>query len=116
MSCILFLQSARHGPVNKFANKTPGWEADFEVPDVSVKTAQALESGKVSLSTRTELIGAVAYSVWGYTHYPTGEQYNTICAKVVSKYPVLKDTIGTPYVSQTSLVKPLLLIPLLYNV
>ena len=110
--------------MNKSANKTPGWEADFEVPDVSVKTAQALESGKVSLSARTELIGAVAYSVWGYTHYPTGEQYNTICAKVVSKYPVLKDTgypvlkdtIGTPYVSQTSLVKPLLLIPLLYNV
>lgn len=37
--------------------------------------------------------------LFAYSDHPTGDEYNTVCRKLVSKYPVLKDTIGTEYVS-----------------
>lgn len=42
-----------------------GWEADLVIPDVSVKAAQALAASKVSRSTHVELVGSLAYAIWG---------------------------------------------------
>jgi len=32
--------------------------------------------------------------VWKHVQYPTPEEYNKVCKRLVEKYPNLRDTIG----------------------
>ena len=43
----------------------------------------------------------ISWEVWRYTQYPSSEEYNTVCKLLIQKYPVLKDTIGNGFVSDT---------------
>ena len=36
-----------------------------------------------------------------HTQYPTPEEYNEVCKILIQKHPILKDTIGNGYVSNT---------------
>ena len=69
------------------------------MPDVLLKTEGLLGQGKVAQGPRCEVIQAVAFAVWNHTHRLTPQQYTTISSKIVAKYPSLKDSIGTVYVS-----------------
>ena len=63
-------------------------------PVLSRKATEALENKQVTKGVRIEV---TAYEIWRHTQYP--KEYNWVCQALVDKYPVLKDTIGTPYVS-----------------
>lgn len=59
----------------------------------------ALESGEIIKAVRTEIINAVALQLFQYTTLPMPEEYTGVCVKLITAYPVLKDTIGNGYVS-----------------
>ena len=66
----------------------------------SRKTTQALEKFEITKSIRCEVVSMTAYEIWRHTQVLRSDEYNTVCSAVVNAYPVLKDTIGTPYVSE----------------
>ncbi len=101
--CIFDIIQSRLGPVST-KRVTTGWESTFVMPDISRKAEALLAEGKVASGPRCEVIQAVAFAVWNHTHQPTPLQYTEICMKIVEKYPSLKDTIGTVYVSVLCLV------------
>lgn len=62
---------------------------NFEIPKKFTKrTMEALEKGQITKAIH--LISA--------TH-PTPEEYTGVCIKLITTYPILKDTIGNGYVS-----------------
>ena len=53
----------------------------------------------ITKKVRIKVINMIAFSILGHTERPTSEEYTTVCKKLISKYPVLRDTIGNGYVS-----------------
>ena len=80
------------------------WHYQFEIPDLHnfsgiVKTA--VETGIVTGLARREIIQVLRTYMLRYTIRPTSEQYQTVCIKLITKYPNLKDTEGdSTYVSK----------------
>lgn len=80
------------------------WHHQFEIPDLHnfsgiVKTA--VETGIVTGLARREIIQVLRTYMLRYTIRPTSEQYQTVCIKLITKYPNLKDTEGdSTYVSK----------------
>ena len=66
---------------------------------ISQSTMHAIKKGEVTKSARTEIITAIAFQVYTYTQYPSPEEYTTVRNELISKYPILKDTIGSGIVS-----------------
>ena len=95
------MQVSRHGTVRTFSVSS-GWSSSFTVPDFSCKAMEALEKKEVTKGVRSEIVNVVAYEIWRYTQFPKSEDYNSVCLAVVNKYPILKDTIGTPFVSKNN--------------
>ena len=93
------LQVSRHGIVCTFSGQGSAWLSSFSVPPTSRKAAQVLENKDVSSRVCAELIGVTAYEIWRHTQCPKKDEYNWVCQAIINKYPVLKDTIGTLYVS-----------------
>ena len=91
------MQVSRHGIVRTSCGRS-AWLSNFSIPPFSCKTMEALEKN-VTAGVRTEVIDVIEYEVWRYTQCPNKDEYNWVCQALVNKYPVLKDTIGTPYVS-----------------
>ena len=60
-----------------------------------------LESGRRLLKKAywTEIINSIALKMLEHTMHPTSEEYTTVCRLLTDKYPFLKDTAGTGYVS-----------------
>ena len=77
------------------------WHHSFAVPcNFSTSTEEALKSGKLTRPNRTEIVQALSTAMLVYTKVPTKEQYNTVCQKLIERFPVLKDDVGTTgYVS-----------------
>ena len=74
--------------------------SDFEVPKkYSKRTMEAIESGELTKSVRIDIINVLALKVFQYTSNPTSEEYTSVCIRLITAYPVLKDTIGNGYVS-----------------
>ena len=92
------MQVSRNGIVCTSCGRS-GWLSNFSIPPFSRKAMEALENRNVTTGVCTEIVGAIAYEVWRYTQYPKKDEYNWVCQALINKYPVLKDTIGTPYVS-----------------
>ncbi len=66
----------------------------------SIRTEDTLKTGVLTKRVRTEIVQALSSSILVHTKNPTGAQYNYICQKLIDKFPVLKDDIGsTGYVS-----------------
>ena len=59
----------------------------------------AIEAKKVTRSVRIEVVTSLAYQLYSCTTYPSSEDYSNVCHQLVTKYPVLKDTIGNGIVS-----------------
>ena len=66
----------------------------------SKKTMDSMEKGIITKSVRTEVINSVAVQMLQHTTHPTSEEYTGVCCKLVDTFAVLKDTIGSGYVSE----------------
>lgn len=86
-------------------NNASQWHLSFEVPNnFSARTEEAISSGQITKRVRTEIVQSLSSLMLTYTKTPTGEQYNTICLKLIEKYPKLRDGIGsTGFVSKCML-------------
>lgn len=52
-------------------------------------------------TARCEIIAAIATRMVQYTRYPTSYEYQTVCKKLIQKYPNIQDPVGNGYVSIT---------------
>jgi len=60
----------------------------------------AVKSGVFDGKARHEIIQVLKTYISARTHYPSSEQYTTVCRKLVEKYPTLRDPVGNKaYVS-----------------
>ena len=77
------------------------WLDTFEVPtEFSFHTNEAIKTGVLTKSSRVEIIGALATRVLQYTRTPIPLEYQTVCKKLIEKYPTLQDPVGNGYVSK----------------
>lgn len=88
------------------ADKSPArlinseWHVDFEIPDFhtfSSNVKEAVDSGVTTGIARREIIQVLRTYMLAHTTMPNSEQYNTVCRKLVTKYPKLRDTEGNSY-------------------
>ena len=89
---------------------TPGlteWHLQFAIPQLrsfSQHVKNAVDTGIITGRARREIIQVLRTYMTAHTLYPTSEQYKTVCKKLITKFPRLKDTEGTHYVSTTYLI------------
>lgn len=77
-----------------------GWEHEFTIPkQYSGTVMAALTTKKISSNVRAQISQDVATKMLSYCKYPTADQYEVIAQKIVSAFPVLKDSMGVGYVS-----------------
>ena len=76
---------------------------EFLIPELNTfshHVQNAITTGIVTGKARREIIQVLCTYMTAHTIYPTSEQYKTVCSKLISKYPKLKDNEGTTkYVS-----------------
>jgi len=73
----------------------------FTIPEVSTFSGfvkEAIKTGIVSSKVRREITQVLRTYMVAHTVYPTSEQYTTICRKLITKYPALRDTLGTTHI------------------
>lgn len=69
----------------------------------SNRTEEAMKTGQLTKRNRIEIVQALSSAIMLHTKIPSSVQYNTVCQKLIEKFPVLKDEIGaTRYVSITT--------------
>jgi len=71
------------------------WHLNFMIPQKSSFTnsvQEAIRTGVITSKARREIISVLRTYIVAHTVYPTSEQYNTVCRKLVSKFPNLMDT------------------------
>ena len=74
----------------------------FKLPErFSRQTMQAIAEKVITKRARTEIISTMAGEMWRYTETPSSSEYNGVCQLLLKKFPCLKDTIGTGYVSKS---------------
>ena len=72
----------------------------FELPrNYPVTVMMELQKGFLTAKGKTKFIGSVAAALFQLKNYPTKEEYQHIGHQIVSKYPFLKSSSGTGYVS-----------------
>lgn len=78
------------------------WHVNFEIPDFhtfSSNMKEAVDTGVITGITRREVIQVLRTYILSHTTKPNSEQYNTVCRKLVTKYPKLRDEADCYYVS-----------------
>lgn len=76
------------------SSSTVNWHHNFKIPDhFSTKTEEALRTGHITKSVRTEIVQSLSAGIMLFTKQPTPVQYNTVCQKLVDKYSILKDDV-----------------------
>ena len=65
----------------------------------SKRTSHALQTNVVTKAARIEIVENLAYRLYAITEYPTPAEYTEVSRELVSRYPVLSDTIGNGFVS-----------------
>ena len=78
------------------------WHHTFQIPEretFSGCVQQSIDTGIVSARARREIVQMLRTLIVQHTKYPTSEQYNTVCNKLVTKFKSLKDTLGSGHVS-----------------
>lgn len=80
----------------------PNWHETFIIPQrtsFSVAVQQSIDTGVISSKARSEIIRVLQTLVLQHTQYPNHNQYESVCEKLVTKYVLLKDTVGCGWVS-----------------
>ena len=86
------------GLIHGVPDRLEGWEDDFTVPkQFSDVVMVALTTGRVSSNVRAQIIQDVATKMLSYCKYPTATQ--SVAHKLISQFPMLKDSIGIGHVS-----------------
>ena len=78
------------------------WHLNFVIPELrtfSQFVTEAVNTGVVTARARREIVQVLRTYITAHTVYPSSEQYKMVCAKLVTKFPNLKDTKGSKYVS-----------------
>ena len=79
------------------------WHIQFTIPELrgfSQHVKDAVRTGVITARARREINLVLRTYMTAHTIRPTSEQYNTICKKLIAKFPKLKDTEGkSKYVS-----------------
>ena len=79
------------------------WVKKLIIPTrFSKSTMDCIDMGVLSPHARDEIINSVSTCILLYTVALTPEKRRSICQRLVSTIPILKDSIGTGYVSSTS--------------
>lgn len=82
-------------------DRSEGWEKDFVVPkQYSGTVMAALTTKRISSNVRAQKSQDVATKMLSSCKYPTSEQYEVVAHKIISTFPVLKDSMGVGYVSR----------------
>lgn len=81
------------------------WHLTFEIPDgttFSSKVQRAIADGIVVGRVRREVVQVLRTLMLQHTKYPSRDQYNTVCEKLLIKFPKLRDDVGSlGYVSKS---------------
>ena len=82
------------------------WHVSFAIPELDVFSTHvlnAINTGVVTGSARREIVQILRTYVLAHTCNLKSEHYNTVCRKLVDKYPKLEDTEGdNRYVGEAS--------------
>ena len=73
------------------------WHLEFNIPELSTfsdHVKEAVRTGVVTARARREIVQVLRTYVTAHTLYPKSEQYNTVCSKLIQKYPKLEDDEG----------------------
>ena len=65
---------------------------------------ERIQNKHITNATRIEIITSIAVPVYQQTTHPTSEEHTSVCKRLVEKYPVLKDSCGNGYVSETMII------------
>ena len=69
-----------------------GWENDFIIPSqYSEDTMAALRSKRIGDKHRHEIVQEICSRMINFCKYPTTKQRNIVAAKLVQKFPQLRD-------------------------
>ena len=69
---------------------------------------ERIQNKHITNATRIEIITSIAVPMHQQTTHPTSEEYTSVCKRLVEKYPVLKDSCGNGYVSETMIIGTIL--------
>lgn len=89
-------------PFDRNVKTKPGedWAQKLDIPSrFSVTTTAALKSGTPTGRARDDIVDSLATVMMVHTMHPAGSEYNIVCRKLIERYPTLKDSVGTGYVS-----------------
>ena len=76
------------------------WAYNLSIPTrFSSATMESIETKVLTGKARDEIIASLSTVMLLYTTTPTSSDYNIICDRLVKKIPVLKDVVGSGYVS-----------------
>ena len=59
----------------------------------------ALTNGRITTNVRSQIVQDVATKMISYGKYPSQDQFETVALKLVTTYPILKDSMGPGHVS-----------------
>ena len=77
------------------------WHKTLQMPTgFSTRTMDCISTGIITHAARTEIVQTLATLIWTHTHYPSPDQYNVVCAKLVEVYPTLADDQEPGWVSR----------------
>ena len=72
----------------------------FELPkNYKPVVMSELDKGFLSGKGKTKFIADVAAAIFRFKSYPTNEEKQHVAHQIVSKYPFLRSSLGTGYVS-----------------
>lgn len=82
------------------AEPVSDWAEQLTIPvRYSGGTNEAIKSGLMTRAARVEINNALATLMMVYTMRPSPDEMHTVCRRLVQKYPKLKDSSPTGYVS-----------------
>ena len=74
------------------------WLQSFKIPErdsFSGSVQRAIDTGVVSSKARREIVQVLRTLISMHTLYPVSEEYIGVSQKLVTKYPNLRDPVGT---------------------
>ena len=76
------------------------WAERFTIPTrFSAETLTAIKSGIPTNRARNEIVNSLATLILVHTNRPTPDDFTSVCQKLVTKYPTLKDKVDSGYVN-----------------
>lgn len=82
----------------------------------STPTTEAIKTGVLTKSVRVEIVDSLSTLMLIHTSRPTPHDLDTICRRLIEKFPKLKDTVDNGYVSSCIASGVLIVIPQLFRV